>query len=148
MDQKRSRLNRVAFRGRFIPLKSLQKGFPRDNEGMVLAYEQSKSFVAHITGKFGKEGLLRVLRHMKNGEGDESAILKGLSVPLVKLEKEWHDSLRKKVSWFTYLSYNLYEILFAFMALITVVAFIKIILKKRAYVDEETEDRPQDNMRF
>ncbi|MBW1704896.1 MAG: hypothetical protein JRJ86_06975 [Deltaproteobacteria bacterium] len=142
MDQKRSLLNRAALRGRFIPLESLQKGFPRNDEGMILAYEESKSFVAHITSKYGKEGILRVLDGMKNGEAADVAVSKALSVPLRTLEKEWHDSLRRKMTWFTYLSYHLYDILFSFMGLIAMVAFIKIILRKRAYMKEEMEDGP------
>ena len=43
---------------------------------------------------------------------------------------------------FTYLSYHLYEILFAVMALISVYAFIKVMMKKRAYKREETEEGP------
>ena len=142
MDQKRSLLNRAALRGRFIPLESLQKGFPRNDEGMILAYEESKSFVGRITSKYGKEGILRVLDGMKNGEAADIALLKALSVPLRTLEKEWHESLRRKMTWFTYLSYHLYDILFALMALIVMVAFVKIILRKRAYMKEEVEDGP------
>jgi hypothetical protein len=69
----------------------------------------------------------------------EAAISKALSIPLDKLEENWQQSLRKKVTWFTYLSYHLYEILFAFMAFIAIVAFIKIVLRKRAYAREEEE---------
>ncbi|MCD4718120.1 MAG: hypothetical protein K8R45_15440 [Desulfobacterales bacterium] len=142
MDQKRSLLNRAALRGRFIPLESLKKGFPRNDEGMILAYEESKSFVAHITSKYGKEGILSVLEGMKNAEAADAAVLKALSAPLRTLEKEWHESLSRKMTWFTYLSYHLYDILFALMGLIAMVAFVKIILRKRAYIKEEMEDGP------
>jgi len=142
MDQKRSLLNRAALRGRFIPLNSLQKGFPRNVEGMILAYEESKGFVVHITSKYGKDGILRILDCMKNGEAADAAVLKSLSAPLRTLEKEWHESLRRKMTWFTYLSYHLYEILFALMGLIAMIAFVKIILRKRAYLKEEMEDGP------
>ena len=142
MDQKRSLLNRAALRGRFVPLESLKKGFPRNDEGMILAYEESKGFVAHITSKYGKEGILGILDSMKNGEAVDVAVLKALSVPLRTLEKEWHESLSRKMTWFTYLSYHLYDILFALMGLIAMVAFIKIILRKRAYIEEEMEDGP------
>ena len=36
-----------------------------------------------------------------------------------------------KMTWFTYLSYYLYEILFVLMALITVCAFIRLRIKKK-----------------
>jgi hypothetical protein len=107
---------------------------------MLLAYEESKSFVTHIVSRFGKEGVLSVLEHMKKGESVDTAILSALSTPLDTLEEQWHNSLRKKMTWFTHLSYYLYEILFALMALISIYAFIKITVRKRAYMAEDTED--------
>lgn len=139
MEQKRSLLNKAALRGRFIRLGSLQKGFPPDRDRLLLAYEESKSFVSHIIGEYGKDGILKVLKHMKNGEHADVAVLKAFSVPLDVLEKQWHRSLRQKMTWFTYLSYHLYEILFALMALIAVYASIKMIIRKRTYMKEETE---------
>ena len=89
MDQRRSLLNRAALRDGFIPLESLQKFFPRNDEGLILAYEESKSFVAHIASKYGTVGILRVLEGMKNGEAVDAAFFKALSVPLTSLEREW-----------------------------------------------------------
>ena len=140
MDQKRSYLNKAASRGTFIQLNALQKGFPRKKESLLLAYEESKSFVAHIISRFGKEGLLKVLEQMKKGVSVDTAIRKALSTPLGVLEREWHQSIRKKTTWFTLLSYYLYEILFALMALLSIFAFIKIMIKKRAYMQEDPED--------
>jgi hypothetical protein len=142
MDQRRSLLNRAALRDGFIPLESLQKFFPRNDEGLILAYEESKSFVAHIISEYGTVGILRVLEGMKSGETVDKAFLKALSVPLRSLESEWHESLSRRVTWFTYLSYYLYEILFALTGLIAMFAFVKIILKKRAYMKEEMDDGP------
>lgn len=134
IDQKRSLLNRAILKGRFIPLDYLQRGFPRSKDSLLLAYEESKSFVEHIIGRSGKEGILSVLSQMKRDEGVHAAILHSLSIPLDRLEEEWHQSLREKVTWFTYLSYHLYEILFAVAALLAIGAFIKVVLKKRAYI--------------
>jgi len=140
MDQKRSYLNKAALRGSFLSLRSLHYGFPSGKEYILLAYEESKSFVAYILREFGKEGVLRVLDHMKKGKNVEDAFFSALSTPLVDLEIQWRSSIRKKTTWFTYLSYYLYEILFALMALISIYAFIKIMLKKRAYMAEDPED--------
>lgn len=137
LDQKRSYLSKAAFRGHFIPLDSLHKGFPAEKDALLLAYEESKGFVSYLISRFGKDGILSLLGHMKNGEGVNTAILKSFSMSLEGLEREWHHSLRGKITWFVYLSYYLYEILFAFMALVSVYAFIRIIIKKRAYMDED-----------
>ena len=140
MDQKRSLLNRAALRGRFLPLRSLHNGFPDSREGLVLAYEESKSFVEYMVARYGREGILNLLARMRRGEDAETAVSEALSTPLDTLEKEWRASLKKRVTWFTYLSYHLYEILFALMALTSIVGFIRIWLKRRSYRDEEEED--------
>ena len=140
LDQKRSLLNKAALKGRFIPLDALHRGFPAGNDALILAYEQSKSFVAHIIAGFGKEGLLNVLDHVKKGEDIHMAVINVLSIPLEELEAEWQQAVRKKITWFIYLSYYLYEILFALMALVSIYAFIRIIIKKRAYMAEDAED--------
>jgi hypothetical protein len=140
MEQKRSLLNRAALRGRFISLGLLQKGFPYNKDALLLAYEESKSFVNFIIREYGKEGILRVLEQMKKGDDAGTAFLKALDTPFEKLEEKWHDSLRRKMTWFVYLSYHLYEIVFALIAIITIFAFIKMIRRKRAYMKEETEN--------
>ncbi len=134
MDQKRSLLNRAALRDRFIPLDSLKEGFPGDKDSLLLAYEESEGFVKHIIARSGREGILSVLEHMKRGEEVDTAIRGSLSVPLERLEKEWQRSLRRKMTWFTYLSYHLYEILFALAALTSLYAFIRAVVRKRAYM--------------
>ena len=139
MDQKRSLLNRAAFKRRFIPLDSLEKTFPSDREGLLLAYEESKSFVTYIISRFGKQGVLDVLFNMREGEKTNEAFLKALSVPLADLEIQWQNSLKKRATWFTFLSYHLYEILFALTALIAIYAFIKAMKKKREYSAEESQ---------
>ena len=67
LDQKRSLLNKAAFGGQFIPLGSLADGFPHRDQDLTLAYEESRSFVDYIIGRFGKEGMLEILRHMERG---------------------------------------------------------------------------------
>ncbi len=140
MDQKRSFLNKAALRGTFIRLNSLQHGFPYEKDYLLLAYEESKSFVAHIISRYGRDEILNILEHMKNGRSVEQAFQHALSISLEELELKWHDSLRQKATWFIHLSYYLYEILFGFMAIISIFAFIKLILKKRAYMMENDDE--------
>ncbi len=131
MDQKRSFLNRAALKGRFIPLASLEKGFPSDREGLLLAYEQSKSFVNYIIRRFGRPSVLGILANMEEGGKPKEAFHKTLSVALADLEIQWQESIRKKITWFTFLSYHLYEILFALTALIAIYAFFRAVKKKK-----------------
>jgi hypothetical protein len=77
---------------------------------------------------------------MESGLTAEAAIQTASFIPFEVLEKEWRYSLRKKMTWFALLSYYLYEILFALMALITIYAFIRRRIKKKLYWDDEPED--------
>jgi len=140
LDQKRSLLNRAALNGRFIPLHSLTEGFPRRDQDLILAYEESKSFIDYLIAKSGREGVLKVLEGIKGGEKIEDAVLRSCAVSLYDLEKGWQHALRKRMTWFTYLSYHLYEILFALAALITIYASIRLMLKKRRLMKDEMEE--------
>ncbi len=138
MDPKRSRLNRASFAQNFIPFQKLKAGFPHDENARLLAYEQSKSFVTYISRTFGNDALFSILNKIKASQNLEEAMQSALFISPEALEKEWHRSLTRPVTWFAYLSYYLYEILFVLMALITLVAFIKLSLKKRySLADEE-----------
>lgn len=139
MDPKRSRLNRAAFSNKFIHFQDLKQRFPYDENGRLLAYEESKSFVEYLVRKYKNDGILNILNRMKQGQTAGDAIIAELSIPLEILENEWQGSLKRKMSWFTYLSYYLYEILFTLMALITIIAFIRLNLRKRNYIDDEDE---------
>ena len=142
VDQKRSRLNRAAVTGRYIRLRDLRTNFPSDKESLLLAYEQSKDIVKYMVKRFGKEGLKDVLMHMKKGKTVDIAIFQALSIRLDDFEREWHDSLGSSMTWYIYLSYYLYEILFALAALTTIYAFIRLVIRKRTYMREEGGDNP------
>jgi len=139
LEQKGSLLDRAAFNGRFIPLRRLSRGFPEDKEGLALAYEESKDFIEYIVGRYGKAGLLALLRRMQQGETVSQAAGGAFSVPLVTLEADWQKSLEQKVTWFTYLSYYLYEILFGLGGFLLCFAAMKVFLRKRAYMKAEVE---------
>ena len=140
LSEKHSALNRAVLKGSLIPFKRLAHGFPRDKASLSLAYEESKSLVTFIVGKYGRKGILSVLEYMRKGEIVDTAILKGLSVSFEELEEKWRHSIRQRVTWFTYLAYNIYEILFVLAALITVYAFIRAFIRKRSYMKEDEND--------
>ncbi len=140
MDPKQSYLDRAAVTKGFIPLNNLRYRFPGDKKNRLLAYEESKSFINYLVSRFKKEKLLAILHQMKKGDVVDKAVLSTVAVSLNNLEETWHKSLAGKLSWFTYLSYNLYEILFAVMAILTVYGFVRLKLRKRFDDDEEDED--------
>jgi cellulose synthase/poly-beta-1,6-N-acetylglucosamine synthase-like glycosyltransferase len=69
----------------------------------------------------------------------DDSIQKSLSVSTSELEIKWLAYLKRKHTWFSYLSYNIYTILFSLAAVITVYGFIRLLKKKRAYVDDDEE---------
>ena len=106
---------------------------------MLLAYEQSKSIVEYLAAEYTRQGLLKVLAAMKAGEPAPAALRTALGLSLAELEEDWRRSLINQITWFKFISYHLYEILFVLAALITVYGFIKYLRRKREYGDEELD---------
>ena len=129
-------LQKATVSGRLIGIKELVKFPPED---IVLAYEESKSIVEYIVSKFGKHGILQILEYLKEGYSLDDSLQKGLSVTTSELDEKWQAYLKKKRGWFSYLSRNLYGILFFIAALATVYGFMRMLKKKR-----EQRDEPED----
>jgi hypothetical protein len=145
MDPNRSMLKEVRISGNYIPLALLTEGFPRQERALLLAYEESKSFIEYIVREFGSEGLLLVLDLLREGNEVEAAFEGALSAPLDELEGRWLRDLRRKGVWLIYLTANLYLILFFLAAVITILGFIRAVIKKKRYRDEGDEDMYWDD---
>ncbi len=137
MSRKGSILDKAVLSNKLLSMKRLSQSFPRDKESLLLAYEESKSFVEFINHEFGRERILDLLGHLQEGSEIDGAVLKSFSIPFDELERRWHTHLRKKITWFTYLANNLYTILFFLAALITIAGFVRMIIKKRRYGEDE-----------
>jgi hypothetical protein len=129
-------LSAATLSGRLIDIRMLGR-FPNDDASLILAYEESKSFVEYIVSEYGKQRLLGILSSLREGNSVSESIEKNLSIPFAELEKNWRDSLTRKNTWVSYLGDNIYTILFVFAALLTVYGFIRLLKKKREYKDEE-----------
>ena len=92
-----------------------------------------------MIGSYGEEGVLSVLVHLKEGANADLAIMEGLSISLNDLETEWHQHLKRKTTWLPYLGNHLYEMLFFLGALAMIYGFIRQIIKKRAYQEDEED---------
>lgn len=138
MSRKGSILDTAVLSKKLLSIKTLSKGFPEDKKSLLLAYEESKSIVEFINHEFGKDGILDLLRHLQAGYEIDAAVKKSFSVSFQELERSWHVHLRKKITWFTYLANNLYGILFFLAALITIAGFVRIVIRKRRYEEDES----------
>jgi len=143
MDPKRSVLKEATLSGNYISMVGLTDRFPQEERFLLLAYEQSKSFVEYINREVGAYGIRRILEHLRDGDEVDVAILEVLSIPLDELERRWHSHLRRKTTWFTYLSTHLYGILFFLAALITIYGFVRVLIKKRRRYEDEDEEEDQ-----
>jgi Peptidase MA superfamily len=134
-------LSNATLSGKLMDIRKLDR-FPNDDASLVLAYEESKSFVEYIVSEYGKQGLLGMLAYLREGSSVNESIEKSLSINIVELENNWRAYLKRKYTWFSYLGNNIYTVIFAIAALITVYGFIRLLKKKRAYRDD---DEGEDN---
>ena len=140
MDYKRSNLTRAVLSGRYFGMHKLKAGFPGDPDSLQLAYAQSKSLVEYISREYGKQAILSILNNLRSGRSFEKAIQESLSISFTDLERDWLDYLKHRNTWFTYISVHMYELLFVLGALIVIVGFIRVIIKKRQYKDMEDDE--------
>jgi len=137
---RQSALNQASITGNFIPFESLSSGFPRSEQERILAYEQSKSFITYLVYHFGEDKLLELLDRMARKESIETAFHTVYGTHLDQMEISWQESIRKNLTWFTYLSNHMYEILFVVGAMLTVIGFFRLIWKKRQYKDDDFDE--------
>ena len=134
------RLKQAVLSGRWVPFNSLAGPFPADDPALSLAYEQSRSFVEFIVLRYGSEGLLRILGGLRDGKRIEAAVEDAVSVSFGELEADWRDDLKRRVTWIVYLSDRLPVILFFLAAILTVLGFIRFLIRKRNYKDEDWDE--------
>jgi hypothetical protein len=120
-----------------IPLKDLHSAFPRQSGKLILAYQESRSFVEFIAHEYGDRSFLAVLNDLKNGKSIEEAISDKLLIDLQKLEEKWHKNLVTRYTWMTYVSEHIYWFLFFAAALITLIGYLRFRIRLRNYRDED-----------
>ena len=143
MDRERFVLNRAVLSGNYIGIRDLATYFPAEEMPLLTAYEESKDLIEYIIREFGRNRILDILRYLKEGYTPDRAIHRSLFISLDELERKWLKDLRKRATWFTYLSVHLYQILFFLGALLTVFGFIRVLIRKRNYRDDD--DIPFDD---
>ncbi|MDD5475402.1 MAG: peptidase MA family metallohydrolase [Syntrophales bacterium] len=140
---------RAVITGNAIPLKFLESSFPGSEQGMLLAYEKSKSIVEYILREYGREGLLGILEGLRRGYDIEIAVEKSLTISFDELEKKWHGSFKGMGSWYAFAGYHMYELLFVFAALLSVASFIRYLKRKRdfsGYDEDENGDTDDEGL--
>jgi len=135
----RSLLEPAILAGKYIPIRALTRRFPEDRTSLLLAYEESESLITYIIDEHGLEALRRILGRLRDGETLDAAILATLFLSFDALERAWYDHLRKRVTWLTYLINHIYQILFSLGAILLIYGFIRTVMKKRAYENDDED---------
>ncbi len=139
VGERKNLLGQAVLSKQLIPLGSLDTSFPGDEHSLILAYEQSQSVIGFISSEYGPDAVVRILKHVRKDCDINCALRNGIGLSLFEVEQKWHAFLERKVNWFTYASAYLYQILFIFAALVLTAGFIRMLLMKRRYKDEEED---------
>lgn len=135
----RSFLEEAMLSGKYIPLNNLQYRFPADKNSLMLAYEESRSFVTFISQRYGDKKVLDILRYMQKGNDVHTAFYASIDALPEEIENKWISEQRRQSTWFVFLAGHIYEFLFLAGALLTVIGFIRFLIKKRNYRDEDDD---------
>ena len=125
-------LSQATVSNNVMRIRSLDR-FPQDEKYLLLAYEESKSFIEYIIREYGENRLLQLLQYLKEGNSIDDSFEMSFSVTFPDLEKKWRAHLQRKYTWFSYVSNNIYTILFFLAGVITLYGFFRLLKKKRAY---------------
>lgn len=124
----------------YLALKDISVHFPSSSNLFILSYEESRSIVEYIDNNFGTDKLLLILNKLHEDNDIEEAIFVSLSIDINELENEWHKYLQRKYTWLSYLTNNLYWIIFFVGAIITVIGYLQLRKRIKTYPDEDDED--------
>jgi hypothetical protein len=130
-------LKQAVLSHRMVALRDLSSAFPARPRELLLAYEESRSFIDFIVQEYGADKLRAVLHEMRDNKTLPEAFTKVLSVDLNVLEEKWREGLSRKYSWVTYASDHIYWLLFFAAALVTFIGYLRLRKRIKNYRDEE-----------
>ncbi len=133
-------LKQAVLSGRVIPLGDLFSAFPAQPRDMILAYEESRSFIDFIVHEYGAGRLRELLREMAKGKAIQEAFSEVLPEDANVIEKKWLENLVRRYSWPAYASDHIYWVLFFAAALITFIGYLRLRRRMKNYRDEEEND--------
>lgn len=137
---RRSFFQQALLTGDYIQLQDLAHGFPVEKKYLILAYEESRSIVDFVVEKYGENALFEILEYLKDGNDLHQAFTASLDASPEEIEARWIRHQQKRSTWFAYLAAHIYEFLFLMGALLTIVGFIRFIIKKRNYKDDDEDE--------
>jgi hypothetical protein len=132
-------LKQAVLSHRIVALRDLSSAFPAQPGELILAYEESRSFIDFIVRQYGADKLRMVLHEMGDNKTLPEALTTVLAADLNVLEGKWRGSLTRKYSWPAYVSDHIYWVLFFAAALVTFIGYLRLRRRMKNYKDEEEE---------
>jgi hypothetical protein len=133
-------ISRISMARRLIPLQQLTLTFPKDKDSLLLAYKEGRDLVEYLTTHYGVNSLRSILQFMEEGDDFDPAVSKSLSKSFQDVQGEWVKDMQKRSEWLIWASQNLYEIIFLSMAVLSVLAFVRLKIRRTRYTGEEGEE--------
>jgi len=124
---------------RVMPLAALAERFPGDDAGRQLAYEQSRSIVGYMVKRCGDGAVAEVLAHLAAGFSVGESVRAVSGTSLQHLETDWRQQQASPLAWIGRMAGHAYGILFFLAALATLLGFLRLQRRRRAYVDDEDD---------
>jgi len=85
-------LEAAVVQGKLLAFERLCKSFPADPQQAALAYAQSGSLVSFIRGRYGPDGLHKLLATYGDNPDCQAGVLTALGISLSNLQAEWEMS--------------------------------------------------------
>ena len=133
-------ISQISMFRRLIPLRDLAVTFPGDQNSLYLAYRESHDLIEYLTTHYGVGSLRNILHCLGEGDSIDQAVFKSLSKSFQDVQEEWVNDMQNRNEWLVWASQNLYEIIFFAMAILSILAFIRLRIKKIRYNGEEEDD--------
>jgi len=135
-----SRIYQASISNQFIPFDKLSYDFPKHQKELILAYEQSQSFLEYIIGLCGQEQFYEMLNQIRIKQIPiKIAIENMIGYSFHRIEQDWRCSFSPISSWVLLIIQNLYEILFVITACLCVLGFFKLRQRKKMIWDDDDD---------
>lgn len=137
-------LKRAVVGGRLIPFYRLNRIFPTDGSGLALAYEQSGAMVTYLAEEHGPDAVRKIIGSLASGVTFDEAIRAATGKAFHELEADWRQRIRTRYTWVGFVADRIYWLVFVLAGLVTVVGFVRVVLRMRNYTDDEEEESEKE----
>jgi len=140
-----ARLPWLALTGGLPALGSLERAFPDDERGLVLAYDMSRSIVDFMASRQGRDSIGNLLTALASGVAVDDAFLVAFGVSQRSLERLWRRSLVRPGAVLGLVMQDITAFVFFVAALGTMAGFARYRIRKRRLMEQDEEFQAGDS---